>query len=99
MRRMILTPAARRDYRAILDYLLIHSEAAAEQLTADLNERVRLLAGQPRTGRPRDDLAPGVRTTVVGRYVVLYRFTDELVEVLRIIHGSRDVERVFREPE
>jgi toxin ParE1/3/4 len=49
-------------------------------------------------GRPRDELGAGVRSVVVGRYVVFYRFTDTELVVLRIIHGSRDIPSEFGDP-
>lgn len=30
------------------------------------------------------------------RYLVFYRVLDDGVEVLRVLHGSRDIERLFR---
>jgi plasmid stabilization system protein ParE len=39
-----------------------------------------------------------VRSSVVGRYVVIYRFTDDELQILRIIHGSRDIPRLFGDP-
>ena len=98
MRRVTKTALADQDHREILEYLSDHSERAAEAFTAELADSVRLLAGQPRMGRQRDDLAAGVRSSVVGRYVVLYRFTDEELQILRIIHGSRDIPRLFGDP-
>ncbi|MBF0178064.1 MAG: type II toxin-antitoxin system RelE/ParE family toxin [Magnetococcales bacterium] len=41
-------------------------------------------------GRPRDDLAPNLRSFAVGRYVIFYREATSGIEVLRFIHGARD---------
>jgi len=32
-------------------------------------------------------------------YLVLYRVTDEAVEVLRVLHGARDISTALRESE
>ena len=59
MRRVTKTALADQDHREILEYLSDRSERVAEEFTAELTRSVRLLAGQPRMGRPRDDLATG----------------------------------------
>ncbi len=97
MRQITRSTLAESDYRAIIEYLLEYSEPAADKFANDLTSRLRMIADQPRMGRERDDLASGVRSTVVGRYVVFYRYSDVEMVVLRIIHGSRDIPRVFDE--
>jgi toxin ParE1/3/4 len=42
-------------------------------------------------GRARDDLAPGLRSVVAGKYLVFFRASDAAIEVLRVIHGARDI--------
>jgi toxin ParE1/3/4 len=91
MRRVMRTDAADRDLDEILDYLIERSPSAAERLVAELDSRCRLLASQPLTGRSRDDLVPGMRSIVVGRYVLFFVSTDADVFIVRIIHGARNI--------
>jgi toxin ParE1/3/4 len=91
MRTLSRTPLAAQDVREIVDYLLEHSEPAADRFTADLEAACHLLPSQPRMGRDRADLAPGVRSVVVGKYLVFFRASDTTIEVLRVIHGARDI--------
>jgi toxin ParE1/3/4 len=91
VRRVTRADAADRDLDEILEYLTERSPPAAERLVADLDSRSRLLATQPRAGRPRNDLAPGLRSIVVGRYVVFFVSTDDEVIIVRIIHGARNI--------
>ena len=46
-------------------------------------------------GRTRNDLATGLRSFPVGNYVILYRPLENGVEVVRVVHGSRDIEDMF----
>jgi toxin ParE1/3/4 len=46
-------------------------------------------------GRSRDELAPGMRSFPVGRYVVFYLPLDDGIDVVRVLHGARDIETVF----
>jgi toxin ParE1/3/4 len=91
MRTVSRTPLAAQDVREIVDYLLEYSEPAAERFTAELETACRLLTSQPRMGRDRDDLVLGVRSVVVGKYLVFFRASDEAIQVLRVIHGARNI--------
>lgn len=68
----------------------------ADRLVDAITERFFLLAEYPHMGRHRDnDLRPGVRSFPVGKYVIFYRVQDGDVFVLRVLHGSRDIEPLF----
>jgi toxin ParE1/3/4 len=46
-------------------------------------------------GRPRDEMGPGIRSIVVYPYIVFYQFTDKELVILRIIHGSQNLDVEF----
>ena len=47
-------------------------------------------------GRARDeDLRSGLRSFPVGEYVIIYRILDEDILILRVLHGSRDIEALL----
>jgi toxin ParE1/3/4 len=45
-------------------------------------------------GATRDDIRPGLRMLISREYLVLYRVLDEEIEVVRVVHGRRDLEAV-----
>ena len=47
-------------------------------------------------GRRRDDLRPGLRSFPVGAYVAFYQIVGDVVEIVRVFHGRRDIEGEFR---
>jgi toxin ParE1/3/4 len=96
MARVVHTDLARADLREILRYLRGHSRPAAERLAQSMKERARRLAKFPRLGRERPEFGSGIRSTVVGDYVLVYHTTDTVVTVVRIFHGSRDIETLIR---
>lgn len=51
--------------------------------------------GQTGMGRRRDELAPGVQSFPFGRYIVFYRVVSDAIEVVRVLHGARDIETIF----
>jgi plasmid stabilization system protein ParE len=48
-------------------------------------------------GRRRDDdIGPGLRSFAADGYVIMYRLAeDDLVLVLHVVHGSRDIPAFF----
>ena len=89
-----LSGFARCDLQEIARYLGKHSPTAAETTLEELVSRFELLGKQPSLGAPRNDLLEGLRHTVVRKYVIYYRSFDKGIEVLRVIHGSRDVDAI-----
>src|SRR5438132_14435467 len=70
----------------------------ADRVIDSITARFALLARQPYIGRRRDeDLRPGVRSFVVGDYVIAYRVDGDNVLILRVLRGSRDLEALFRD--
>jgi toxin ParE1/3/4 len=48
-------------------------------------------------GPARPDIAPDARAFVVGRYLVLCRLVDDGIEIIRVVHGARDLPGIFAE--
>jgi toxin ParE1/3/4 len=92
---VVRTHQAEKDLAEILDYLDERSPRAAERLAAAIDDRCNLLGELPEMGRLREELAPGLRSVVVERYVLFYRVTATAVEVLRILHGARDIDTLM----
>ena len=70
MPAVILAPAAEADLLSIALYISTDSPAAADRVLDRLRERMERLLENPSIGRPREVLAPGLRSWPVGNYVV-----------------------------
>lgn len=57
-----------------------------------------VLAEMPGMGRPRDDLAPGLRTFPLSAYLIIYREVTGGIEVARVLSARRDYRRIFTDP-
>jgi toxin ParE1/3/4 len=53
------------------------------------------LARRPGLGRARPELYPDLRSFVVRKYVVFYLPLTNGIDVIRVLHGTRDIETVF----
>jgi toxin ParE1/3/4 len=103
-RCILVRPAADRDIDEQAEYL-----AAQRSLETGLRfyraaeATFRLLAGQPRMGKLAGYPSPlltGVRMFPLKgfpRHLVFYRPFEEGIEVIRVLHGARDIESAFED--
>lgn len=99
---LLWTPQAREDLLGVYVTIGLDNLTAAERMYSTLEHRVDLLVNSPRMGMRRPEIAPAARILVEGVYLILYEThpdTDEgpveAVEIVRIVHGHRDLTRVF----
>jgi len=46
-------------------------------------------------GRNRDELYPGLKSFPVGKYIIFYLPISDGLEIVRILHGMRDIDTFF----
>src|SRR5262245_6931833 len=95
----LLTPAATRDIDHILEYILEHSGAnRALHVHRRLYQGLSRIAENPGLGHFRDDLADeSLRVYAVFSYLIIYRPGTRPLQILRVIHGARDLPRAFQQ--
>jgi toxin ParE1/3/4 len=93
--RVSQTARARADLDAIWLHIAQDSPAAADRLIDQIVSRCNDLAEHPRLGPARPEIAPDARMLVVHNYLVLYRIGDSDVQVVRVVHGARQMEGLF----
>ena len=91
-----LSSPAQVDIDAIWDYVAHDNPAAATRMLNAFEEIFLLLAQHPRMGRTCEDLRPDLRRFPVENYVVFYRIQPDCIEIVRVLHGTRDIERILR---
>jgi toxin ParE1/3/4 len=92
------SPEADSDLDSIWYYVASESGSVvfADRLIDSITERFFLLAMYPHLGRIRDaDLRPGLRSFSIGEYVIIYSQREGDVLILRVLHGSRDMQALF----
>jgi antitoxin ParD1/3/4/toxin ParE1/3/4 len=98
MAAFVLTPAAEGDIVGLLDYIEQDNPSAATRVREALVDAMRLLAEHPGIGHTRADLADElVRFWPVFSYLVIYRPGRNPIEIVRVLHGKRDVRRLLEE--
>jgi plasmid stabilization system protein ParE len=63
-------------------------------LIGELSTHVKRIARLGHSGVPRDNLRPGLRLAVHGRYNIYFRVTDSETIIVRVVHSSRDATRL-----
>jgi len=101
MKKFRLSPDARQDIRDIWAYIARDSIDAAARVREEIRDVCRRLAEHPQIGHQREDLTTrkDVLFWPVYSYLVVYRPGIRPLEVLRVLHGRRDVKRVLDESE
>ncbi|MBA4315052.1 MAG: type II toxin-antitoxin system RelE/ParE family toxin [Polynucleobacter sp.] len=95
MVRVIRRPLAELDILEIWDYIAEDSVTDADLWIDKLDEKLRLWATQPMMGRSREELASGLRSFAFGRYVVFFLPISDGLDVVRVLHASRDINEHF----
>lgn len=92
--RVSFRPAVAADLRDIGRFIARDNADRALTFVGELVDKCRSIAGRPRAGRLRPEIGEHVRSRAYKNYVILYRVEGDRVRILRIVHGSRDVERL-----
>ena len=98
MSRCYFTPTAREDLQQIHDYIARDNPASALRFVERLEEQCTRLADYPLIGVVRPEFGHSHRAFVIPatRYLIVYRPTDDGVEVIHVRHGSQDLIGLFR---
>jgi plasmid stabilization system protein ParE len=95
-----ISPDALQDLQDIWDFVALDNVTAADQLEDEFFNAFEKLARQPRMGHTRWDLTErDVRFWPAGSYLIVYRERPLILQVIAILHGSRDVPEVMRKRE
>lgn len=97
MPRVTVTKEAKQDLRSIWSYIAEDNPSAADRTLDTLNDKIRLLADNPLLGPARPDIAPDLRYLVSDNYLILYRAISDGVDVVRVLHGARNLAALFKD--
>jgi toxin ParE1/3/4 len=90
------TATARRDLLQIWAYIAVDNLTAADNLLDLIDEKIQLLAESPGLGPRRPELGRSLRSFPVGHYIIFYRRRRDGILLVRVLHGARNLRRVFR---
>jgi toxin ParE1/3/4 len=87
--RVVWTPQAQEQLRAIHDYVAAASPVRARHLVDRLTSRSKQIAEHPQSGRkvPELDL-PQIREVIERPYRIVYRIKSGQIDVIAVLHGA-----------
>lgn len=97
MAKYVIGKDAEADLNAIWEYIASDSADAADRWASQLHDAIELIARVPGLGHTRKDLtAYPVLFWPVGAYLVIYRLQNDLVEIVAVTQGARDIPSFLR---
>jgi antitoxin ParD1/3/4/toxin ParE1/3/4 len=98
-RRFLLSPEAESDLDEIKQWVVaVGGPQSALYVMRSLLKAVRLLAQHPELGHTREDLTGlPLKFWPVFSYLIVYDPARLPVEIVRVLHGARNLKRLLRE--
>jgi toxin ParE1/3/4 len=93
---IIVSPEAEADLEEIGDYIAQDNPHRAVTFIDEIRSRFEAISRMPLAYAERPEIDPGVRACVHGSYVIFFYVTDKTVEIARVLHGARNIVRLFR---
>lgn len=90
-----------KDAERDLDEIFVYwakrvSLEVADRLIDRITDRFWLLGEYPDSGKPVDEIAPGVKCFPAGNYLIYYRREARRTDILHVFHGAREQKQSFR---
>jgi toxin ParE1/3/4 len=95
MRTVKVAVTAEEDLRKIWAYVAERNPEAASKLIKEIADKFVVLRDYPQLGREQMRLLVNLRSFVVKDYFIFYQPFDDGIEILRVLHSSRDIESIF----
>jgi plasmid stabilization system protein ParE len=90
-----IAAAANRDLNGISEYIMEDNPRRAISFVDEIIARFSTIAERPHSFPNSDDLPPHIRSALHDDYRILFRVVDGVPEILRVVHGARDIENLF----
>lgn len=101
--KVFLTPLAQQDLVNQGQYLAEESIEVSDRFLSAIQATFSQIIQMPRIGSPRqyrDPRLTGIRMWPVKgfeNHLIFYRAQEKYIEVIRILHGARDIDVIFQE--
>lgn len=95
MPRVLRTTQAEIDLLDIWCSVGQESITAADKLLESLEKKFQTLSIHPQMGRIREEFSRSLRSFSTGTYVIFYKPIEDGIEVIRVLHGARDIESLL----
>ena len=88
-------PEAQNDLDEIWWFIAQDSPDNADKFLDRIQDSCLTLADFPKMGVSRNEIKNSLRSQPISNYLIFYFPIEDGIDIIRIIHGSRDIERLF----
>jgi len=94
-RKIEFSNRALSDLEEIWSHFSESGEEVADRVLKQITKKFSKLLNSPKIGKERNDLLIGLRSFPAGKFIIFYQETDFGIEIVRVVHGSRDIQQIF----
>ncbi|MBN2340920.1 MAG: type II toxin-antitoxin system RelE/ParE family toxin [Deltaproteobacteria bacterium] len=95
MNKPIYTDQARIDIKEIWLYIAEDSFNAADRVMLNIYQQCESIAQTPTIGRKRPELADGIRSIPIGKYLIFFHCENNSTIIDRVLSGYRNLPDFF----
>jgi toxin ParE1/3/4 len=89
------TQQADDDIEEIASYISLDSPKAALSWLEGVEAKFEAIGSSPGIGVSRPEVRAGMRSFSFGNYLILYRKVEGGVEIVRVVHGARNWQKLL----
>ena len=95
MKPVAVSDRAEHDLADIADYISLDNPRRALSFAEELEAQFVAIGERPMSFPARPEWGMNKRSTVHGRYVIIFQVNEDHIEILRVVHGARDLDEMF----
>jgi toxin ParE1/3/4 len=94
---LFVSRRAEAELREIWRTIAARNPTAADRLLLRFADKLDVLRRFPEIGIAREDIRPGFRMLIEGKYLLLYAYDDanDAVDLIAVVDGRRDLSALF----
>jgi toxin ParE1/3/4 len=90
---VIISPSAEADLQEIGEFIRDDNPERAISFTLEIFAQFDVVAERPKSFPARNDIMRGLRSCLYGKYLILFVENPDHVRIVRVVHGSRHLNR------
>jgi len=95
MQKIRIAEKAGNDLEDIWEYVAQNDPEAARKLIKLITRKFKVLRDNPQIGREEKRMLDTFRSFPVSNYIIFYKPIDNGVEIGRILHAARDIDKIL----
>jgi toxin ParE1/3/4 len=92
-----ISRSASTDIDSIAEYIAQDNPDRAATFIEELYQKLLVVAERPLSFPIREEISPTIRSAHHGKYLIFFKVNAKIIDILRILHGSRDFENLLWE--